>query len=132
MINLWEKLLLFQNLLIWTYLLPLTLVLSLFYFVRIIQPVTLRLRKYLFRQTCVKILKPKSYWWQICTLFWLVSGYQSPCSIPRSLSKLVLGVSLVLTHTEPMFPFGIPWKHKKTIRFSDFFRGSQKGTLAQY
>ena len=48
-----------------------------------------------------------------------MSGHQAPCSIPQSLSKLMLGVSLVLTHTEPIFPFG---KHKKTLGFSDFLR----------
>ena len=114
------------------YLLSLTLVLFLFYFVRILEPVTLRMHKYLFKQTCIRILKPKSYWWKISTLFCLVSGHQTPCSIPQFLSKLVLGVSLVLTHTEPMFPFGIPWKHKKTLWFSNFFKGFQKVTLAQY
>ena len=59
-------------------------------------------------------------------------GHQAPCSIPQSLSELVLDISLVLTHTEPMFPFGIPWKHKKTLRFSDFLKGSQNEKLAQY
>ena len=37
-----------------------------------------------------------------------------------------------ITHIEPTFPFGIPWKHQKTFRFSNIIRGSQKGTLAQY
>ena len=58
-----------------------------------------------------------------------MSRHQAPCSIPQSLSKLMLGVSLVLTHAEPTFSFG---KQKKTLGFSDFFRGSQKATLAQY
>ena len=33
-----------------------------------------------------------------------------------------------------MFPFGAPWKQVfwSTFRFSDVFRGSQRGTLAQY
>ena len=31
-----------------------------------------------------------------------------------------------------MFPFGTPWKHQKTLRLSDVFRGSLKGILAQY
>ena len=37
-----------------------------------------------------------------------------------------------LTHIEPMFPFGTPWKHQKTLRFSDILRRSQKGTKAQH
>ena len=44
-----------------------------------------------------------------------VSGHQAPYSIPPSLSKLVLGVSLVLTYIELMFPFGTPGKHHKTL-----------------
>ena len=28
-----------------------------------------------------------------------------------------------------MHPFSTPWKDKKTIRFSDVFRGERKGTL---
>ena len=108
----------------------LTLVLSLLYFVRIIEPVTLRMRKYLFKQICIRILKPKNYWWKISTLFCLVSGHQAPCSIAQSLSKSLLGISLILTHTELVLPFGIPWKHKKTLRFSDFFRWSvPKGNI---
>ena len=27
-----------------------------------------------------------------------------------------------LTHSFPMHPFFAPWKHQKTVRFSDFFR----------
>ena len=110
----------------------LTLALFLFYFVRTIEPGTLSMRKYLFKQTCIRILKTKIYWWKISTLFCLLSGHQAQCSIPRFLSKLVLRVSLALSYAEPMFPFGISWKHKKTLRFSDFFTGSQKGTLAKY
>ena len=111
----------------------LTLLLSLFYFTRVIESVTLRMRKYLFKRVWYMYQNFKTQKLLLKnTLFCLVSGHQPPCSIPRSLSKLVLGVSLVLTHTEPMFPFGIPWKHKKTLRFSDFFRASQKGTLTQY
>ena len=29
----------------------------------------------------------------------------------------------------PMHPFSIPWKHQKTVRFSDVFRGWRKGAL---
>ena len=28
-----------------------------------------------------------------------------------------------LTHSFPMQPFLTPWKHQKTVRFSDIFRG---------
>ena len=28
-----------------------------------------------------------------------------------------------------MDPFSTPWKHKKTVRFSDAFRGQRKGAL---
>ena len=39
---------------------------------------------------------------------------------------------MILTQIKPMSPFGTPWKHQKTLRFSDDFRGSLKGILAQY
>ena len=29
----------------------------------------------------------------------------------------------LLTHSFPMHPFSTPWKHQKTIRFSDVFKG---------
>ena len=35
----------------------------------------------------------------------------------------------ILTHSFPMHPFSTPWKHQKTIRFSDVFWGLRKGTL---
>ena len=31
-----------------------------------------------------------------------------------------------LTHSFPMHPFSTPWKHQKTLRFSDVFRGQKK------
>ena len=34
-----------------------------------------------------------------------------------------------LTHSFPMHPFCTPWKHQKTFRFSDVFRGYRKGAL---
>ena len=34
-----------------------------------------------------------------------------------------------LTHSFPMHPFSTPWKHQKTLRFSDVFRGQRKGAL---
>ena len=35
----------------------------------------------------------------------------------------------VLTHSFPMHPFSSPWKHQKTVKFSDVFRGKRKGAL---
>ena len=34
-----------------------------------------------------------------------------------------------LTHSFPMHPFSTPWKHEKTVRFSDVFREQRKGAL---
>ena len=34
-----------------------------------------------------------------------------------------------LTYLFPMYPFSIPWKHQKTLRFSDVFRGVEKGCI---
>ena len=36
---------------------------------------------------------------------------------------------VVLTRLFPMHPFSTPWKHQKTVRFSDIFRGWRKGAL---
>ena len=33
----------------------------------------------------------------------------------------------LLTHSFPMHPFSTLWKHQKTVRFSDIFRGVEKG-----
>ena len=33
------------------------------------------------------------------------------------------GVNDILTHLFPMYPFSAPWKHQKTWRFSDVFKG---------
>ena len=35
----------------------------------------------------------------------------------------------VLTHSFPMHPFSIPWKHQRIARFSDVFREYRKGAL---
>ena len=35
----------------------------------------------------------------------------------------------LLTHSFPIHSFSTPWKHQKTIRFSDVFRGEKKGAL---
>ena len=35
----------------------------------------------------------------------------------------------VLTHSFPMHSFSSPWKHQKTVKFSDVFRGKRKGAL---
>ena len=34
-----------------------------------------------------------------------------------------------LTHLFPVNPFSTPWKHQKTVRFSDVFRGVEKGCI---
>ena len=34
-----------------------------------------------------------------------------------------------LTHLFPMHPFSTAWKHQKTLRFSDVFRGQRKSAL---
>ena len=34
---------------------------------------------------------------------------------------------LYLTYSFPMHPFSTPWKHMKTLQFSDIFRGYRKG-----
>ena len=39
------------------------------------------------------------------------------------------GVNDILTHLFPMHPFSAPWKHQKTWRFSDVFKGERKGAL---
>ena len=36
-----------------------------------------------------------------------------------------------LTHFQPMFHFYTPWKHHKTFRFPDVFRGYRIGTLVK-
>ena len=33
------------------------------------------------------------------------------------------------THSFPMHPFSTPWKHKKSLQFSDFSKGWRKGAL---
>ena len=61
-----------------------------------------------------------------------MSKHQVPCGICSSLSKWVLGVSLALTHIEPMFSFGMPWKQKDIKVLSLFQRLPKGGTLPQY
>ena len=34
-----------------------------------------------------------------------------------------------LTHSFPMHSFSTPWKHQKTVKFSDVFRGVEKGCI---
>ena len=34
----------------------------------------------------------------------------------------MLTQKICLTHSFPMHPFSTPWKHQKTLRFSDVFR----------
>ena len=46
----------------------------------------------------------------------------------QSSPKLVVS-SLQITHSYPMHPFSTPWKHQKTLRFSDNFRSQRKSAL---
>ena len=84
-----------------------------------------------FKKSCIRILKPKKYLWK-STLFCLVSKHQVPRGICSSLSKWVLGVSLALTHIEPMFSFGMPWKQKDIKVLPLFQRLPKGGTLPEY
>ena len=38
----------------------------------------------------------------------------------------------LLTHLFLMHPFSSPWKHQKTVRFSDIFRGKRKCTAKKW
>ena len=38
-------------------------------------------------------------------------------------SSRITCYSCLLTHSFPMNPFSTPWKHQKTVRFSDIFKG---------
>ena len=38
-------------------------------------------------------------------------------------------VRLILTQFSPMHPFFTPWKHQKTLQFSNVFTGERKGAL---
>ena len=38
-------------------------------------------------------------------------------------------VQSILTHLLPMYFFSTPYKHQKTVKFSDVFRGQRKGAL---
>ena len=57
---------------------------------------------------------------------------------PWSLNYLILSFSLLvfctnidfsLTHMFPIHPFCTLWKHKKSLRFSDVFKGLEKGCI---
>ena len=45
------------------------------------------------------------------------------------LLRIVEDLENRLTHSFLMHPFSTPWKHQKTLRFSDIFRGQKKGAL---
>ena len=47
-------------------------------------------------------------------------------------SEVFLGpCQTFLTHLLPMYPFPNPWKHQKTVRFYDVFRGRERVHLKQ-
>ena len=53
-------------------------------------------------------------------------GSYSCYAFPKSMLKLFiifLNLHFHLTDLFPMHPFFTPWKHQKTVRFSDVFRG---------
>ena len=70
-------------------------------------------------QAQVSSLKHKYFFWIVTTflLFSLFSFFFSSSWIARVLS-CSHALSLFLMH-----PFSTPWKHQKTLRFSDVFRG---------
>ena len=43
--------------------------------------------------------------------------------------KCIVTVFLTLPHLFLMYPFYTPWKHRKTLWFSDVFRGYRNGAL---
>ena len=59
----------------------------------------------------LKMIMKDDYWAN-----WFLSFFRKKISI------------LVLTHYSPVLPFYTPWKHQKTFRFSDVFRGYRKAT----
>ena len=48
---------------------------------------------------------------------------------PRSGKQFVTW--FYLAHLLPIHPFSTPWKHQKTVRFSDVFREARKGALGR-
>ena len=46
-------------------------------------------------------------------------------NVDRFCFKYPPSLTLYLTHLFPMHPSSTPWKHKKTLRFSDVFRGRE-------
>ena len=46
-----------------------------------------------------------------------------------SASNFLKWVRVSLTYSFPMHTFSTPWKHQKTVRFSEVFRGYRKGAL---
>ena len=60
-----------------------------------------------------------------CFQFFLTSkSYVSPVILLAKISTKV-----ILTHSFPMDPLSIPWKHQKTLKISDVFRRYRKGAL---
>ena len=48
------------------------------------------------------------------------------CALYLWLLKINSFSCIYLTHSFPMHPFSTPWKHKKTARFPDVFRGRER------
>ena len=57
----------------------------------------------------------------------LFAGWELMClvsavHVPQVLSQFREHSNKTLTHSFPMYPFSTPWKHQKTLWFSDVFR----------
>ena len=75
---------------------------------------------------------------QIFPIFWnFLKPYEKPflikCKIRidfiTDIIFVIILLSLLLTHSFLIHPFSTPWKHQKTLRFSDVFRGQRMAVL---
>ena len=51
------------------------------------------------------------------------------CIFTHRVVVFMTATQIDLTDLFPMHPFLTPWKHQKTVRFSDVFRGYRKDAL---
>ena len=68
---------------------------------------------------CKKRVSPKTEFWGTPALM----AFSGQVIQLRTTQNRVLLRNEELTHFFPMHPFSTPWKHQKTLRFSDVFRG---------
>ena len=62
-------------------------------------------------------------------LHWLIITYNRPWNTQYNENRYRSAraeYSIWLTHSSPVLLFYTPWKHQKTFRFSDVFRGIEK------